>query len=146
MNQLAAVDPTPEDIQRFLAETGDGPVVMLNLLRYAEDGGRETYAEYGERATPFLEAVGGELLYAGECGPALVAPDGFGWDTILLVRYPSKEAFMAMVSNPDYLAITPIRTRALAAAVLQPTTPVDPGAGGHLSTLLKTGAPPSTPG
>jgi uncharacterized protein (DUF1330 family) len=123
MPQVEKVDPTPEDIQRLLAEGGDGPIVMLNLLRYAEAGGRETYAEYAAKAQPFLDGVGGELLYAGDCKVAVVAPAAHEWDTILLVRYPSVQAFMEMVSNPDYLAITPIRTRALSAAVLQVTAP-----------------------
>jgi uncharacterized protein (DUF1330 family) len=123
MPQVGKVDPTPEDIQRLLAESGDQPFVMLNLLRYAKDGGRDTYAEYAAQAQPFLEAIGGELLYAGDTGLALVAPDAHDWDTILLVRYPSPQAFLEMVSNPDYLKVTEIRTRALEAAVLQVTTP-----------------------
>jgi uncharacterized protein (DUF1330 family) len=122
MNQVEKVDPTPEDIQRLLSEAGDGPFVMLNLLRYAE-GGRETYAEYAAKAQPFLEGVGGELLYAGDCTTALVAPEAHDWDTILLVRYPSAEQFLKMVSDEDYLKVTEIRTRALAAAVLRVTTP-----------------------
>jgi uncharacterized protein (DUF1330 family) len=123
MTRTDKVDPTPEDIQRLLAEPGDRPFVMLNLLRYSKDGGRETYAEYAAAAQPFLEAVGGELLYAGDCGPALVAPGAHDWDTVLLVRYPSPQAFLEMVSNPDYLKVTEIRTRALDAAVLQVTAP-----------------------
>jgi uncharacterized protein (DUF1330 family) len=123
MTQLEKVDPTPEDIQRLLAEAGDQPIVMLNLLRYAEEGGRETYAEYAAKTQPFLEGIGGELLYAGDCGLALVAPASHEWDTVLLVRYPSPQAFLEMVSNPDYLKVTEIRTRALDAAVLQVTTP-----------------------
>jgi uncharacterized protein (DUF1330 family) len=116
------VDPTPEDIQRLLSEAGDGPFVMLNLLRYAE-GGRETYREYAEKAQPFLEGVGGELLYAGDCSTALVAPEGHDWDTILLVRYPSAEQFLKMIANEDYRKVTEIRTRALEAAVHQVTAP-----------------------
>ena len=123
MTQVEKVDPTPEDIQRLLAEAGDQPFVMLNLLRYAKDGGRETYAQYAAAAQPFLEGVGGELLYAGDTGLALVAPGAHDWDTVLLVRYPSPQAFLEMVSNPDYLKVTEIRTRALDAAVLQVTTP-----------------------
>ena len=31
-----AVDPRGEDLKRFLAEDDGGPVVMLNLLRFAD--------------------------------------------------------------------------------------------------------------
>jgi uncharacterized protein (DUF1330 family) len=123
MTQVEKVDPTPEDIQRLLAEAGGQSFVMLNLLRYAKDGGRETYAQYAAAAQPFLEASGGKLLYAGDTGLGLVTPASHDWDTVLLVRYPSPQAFLEMISNPDYLKVTEIRTRALDAAVLQVTTP-----------------------
>ena len=42
---------------------------------------------------------------------------------VLLVRYPSREAFARMVADPAYQEITGIRTRSLDAAVLQATTP-----------------------
>ena len=38
-----AVDPRGADLKRYLAEDPGGPVVMLNLLRFAPDGGRERY-------------------------------------------------------------------------------------------------------
>ncbi len=118
-----SVDPTGADLQRFLAEDAGGPVVMLNLLRFKPGGGRERYAEYGAAAQAFLDGVGAEVLYAGECSTAVVAADGEAWDALLLVRYPSRQAFLDMISTPEYLAITQLRTEALSAAVLQATSP-----------------------
>ena len=34
-----AVDPRGADLKRYLEEDPGGPVVMLNLLKYTEDGG-----------------------------------------------------------------------------------------------------------
>ena len=45
-----AVDPRGADLKRFLQEDPGGPVVMLNLLRFA-DGGRELYARYADALT-----------------------------------------------------------------------------------------------
>ena len=58
-----AIDPRGADLKRFLAEDSPGPVVMLNLLRFA-DGGRESYATYATaiRET-FLPRYGGEVIY-----------------------------------------------------------------------------------
>lgn len=42
-----AVDPRGRDLKRYLEEDPGGPVVMLNLLRFAE-GGRDSYAEYAK--------------------------------------------------------------------------------------------------
>lgn len=115
---MSGVDPTGQDLKRFLEEDDGQPVVMLNLLRYKRDGGRESYAKYAKAIVPFLKAVGGEVVYFGEGGTPLV---GETWDAVLLVRYPSRSAFSEMVANPDYQAITQLRTEALDAAVLQPT-------------------------
>jgi uncharacterized protein (DUF1330 family) len=117
-----AVDPRGTDLKRFLAEDTGGPVVMLNLLRYAE-GGRELYARYAAALSEtFLPRYGGEVLYAGDGSTALVAEPGQSWDTVLLVRYPSRAAFSAMVADPEYQQVTELRTRALSEAVLQATS------------------------
>lgn len=117
-----AVDPTARDLTTLLADDPGGPVVMLNLLRFA-DGGRETYADYARRAMPFLARYGAEVVYAGDGSTALVAEAGQAWDAVLLVRYPSREAFARMVADPDYQAITGLRSTALSEAVLQATSP-----------------------
>jgi uncharacterized protein (DUF1330 family) len=118
-----AVDPTGADLKNLLAEDPGGPVVMLNLLRFKADGGRESYAEYGRGIAPYLAKVGGEVVYAGDGSTALVAEDGQAWDAVLLVRYPSREAFCRMVADPDYQQVTHFRTEALDEAVLQATIP-----------------------
>ena len=117
-----AVDPTGQDLKRFLDEDPGGPVVMLNMLRFKE-GGRPSYESYSREIGPFLAGVGGSLIYAGDCSTALVAPESHEWDMVLLVRYPSRRAFCEMVANPDYQKITHLRTEALADAVLQATVP-----------------------
>ena len=118
-----AIDPRGRDLKRYLEEDPGGPVVMLNLLRFTEDG-RAQYDQYAEAlSTTFLPRYGAEVLYAGDGSTALVAEDGQSWDAVLLVRYPSREAFSAMVADPEYQTVTGLRTGALVEAVLQATTP-----------------------
>ncbi len=80
-----------------------GPVVMLNLLRF-RPGGRASYEEYAREeyareeyarqlAVTFLPRYGARVIYAGTGSIALVAEQGQAWDAVLLVRYPSWEAF-----------------------------------------------------
>lgn len=116
-----AVDPRGADLKRFLAEDPGGPVVMLNLLRFTPDGGRERYREYVEHFRATAEPFGAEVLYAGDGSTALVAEEGQAWDAVLLVRYPSRQAFSDMVRDPEYGAGTHLRTEALDEAVLQAT-------------------------
>ncbi|WP_293782055.1 DUF1330 domain-containing protein [uncultured Aeromicrobium sp.] len=117
-----AVDPTGADLKRFLSEDPGGPVVMLNLLQYSQDGA-SSYRQYTDRIGPFLQKVGGEVVYAGDLAAPLVAPDGWTWDAVLLVRYPSRQAFSQMVADPEYQQITGLRTAALDEAVLQASAP-----------------------
>ena len=116
------VDPTGADLKRLLAEDAGEELVMLNLLSYSE-GGVASYREYARRIAPFLERVGGEIVYAGDMSTVLVAPDGWSWDAVLLVRYPNRSAFSRMVADPEYQQITGLRTQSLDAAVLQATSP-----------------------
>ena len=117
-----AIDPTGADLKRFLA-ADQGPVVMLNLLRFRSDGGRERYLEYARALTEVLPRFGGEVLYAGDGDTPRVAEDGQAWDAVLCVRYPSRAAFSQMVADPGYQRVTHLRTQALLEAVLQPTAP-----------------------
>lgn len=117
-----SVDPTGQDLKRYLAEDDGDEVVMLNLLRFRPDG-RSSYESYAREIVPHLERVGGSVVYAGDCGTSLVPSDGTGWDAVLMVRYPSRAAFTAMVADEDYQRITHLRTEALEEAVLQATRP-----------------------
>ena len=117
-----AVDPRGEDLKRFLAEDDGGPVVMLNLLRFRPDGGRERYAEYVEHFRRTASVHGAEVVYAGDGSTALVAEPGQSWDAVLLVRYPTRQSFSDMVRDPEYQTGTHLRSEALEEAVLQATS------------------------
>jgi uncharacterized protein (DUF1330 family) len=119
-----AVNPTGKDLKRFVEEAPDEPVVMLNLLRFREDGGRERYAAYLAHFREQAAALGATVVYCGEGTTPLVAEDGQAWDAVLLASYPSRRAFSDMVRDPDYQAGTHLRTEALVEAVLQPTVPL----------------------
>ena len=117
-----AVDPRGADLKRYLAEDPGGPVVMLNLLRF-RDGGRASYeayvAEFRDKAAPY----GAEVLYVGDGSTTLVAEAGQDWDAVLLVRYPSRQAFSDMVRDPAYQPAPNLRTKGLEEAAWQATVP-----------------------
>lgn len=107
----------------------DGPVVMLNLLAFKPDGGRERYEEYGAAVAPILERLGGRIVFAGE--PAAVLLGEESWGMVLLVEYPSRQAFLDMIASDEYQAIGHLRTEALTKGELHPMDPLpSPSAGG----------------
>lgn len=111
-------------VEQFVSDGPGDPVVMLNLLRFAPDGGAEKYLAYLEKfaTTGVQQRYGVELVYAGS-GAAPLATDGEPWDMVALVRYPSRQHFADMIVDPDYLEFEHLRTEAVTSAVLQPTTP-----------------------
>ncbi len=107
-----------EGFADFLPRAEEGPVVMLNLLAFKPDGGFEKYGEYGEAVAPLLEKAGGRIVWGG--APAKPLIGGEGWDMVVLVEYPSRQAFLGMTSSPEYLEIAQLRTEALERAELHP--------------------------
>ncbi len=89
-----------------------GPVVMVNLLRLRD---RAAYKRYSELAMPLIKARGGTVLWAGK-GEAVAFgdPQADRWDYVVLVRYPSRAAFLDMVRSPEYAAANVQREQAVA--------------------------------
>lgn len=117
----AYIDATEEQVATLLAtaEASDRPVSMINLLRFREDGGRESYLRYGTEVQPLLDAVGATIDYAGNCGEVVIGADSEAWwDSILVVRYPSRAAFLKMVLSPEYQEVAVHRTHALETSAL----------------------------
>lgn len=120
--------PEPERLNEvgfaaFSERAGDGtPVVMLNLLRFVPDGGQERYAEYGAAVAPLLERAGGRIVSAGQPAAAVIGEES--WDLVLLVEYPSRQAFLEMIGSAEYLAIAHLRTEALERGELHPMDPM----------------------
>ena len=107
-------------LNRYLDEDPGGPVVMLNLLRFRPDGGRERYDDYRRALLASGVGADAEVLFFGAGGGG--ALEGGEWDGVALVRYPSRKVFVEMVRSPEYRSIAHLRREALADAVLQPTT------------------------
>jgi uncharacterized protein (DUF1330 family) len=114
----------PAAVDRFLAEDPDGPVTMLNLLRFQLDGGWESYLRYTEHTSPVTRRYGVRVVYFGRGEAPLIAESGQGWDAVLLVAYPSRRTFVDMIRDPQYRAGAHLRAEALVEAVLQPTAPM----------------------
>jgi uncharacterized protein (DUF1330 family) len=116
------IHPTQEQIQQLASNPDDGPIVMLNLLRFKEraDGidegvsGAEAYARYSVATEPFLRGVGGRLVHAVAPRQSVIGPAEPEWDLVLLVQYPSRAKFIEMATNPEYLKIHAHREAALA--------------------------------
>ena len=120
------IEPEDHQMAAFLAEfPGDTSVVMLNLLRFREQAeyppgedeepctGFEAYIRYGGGVMPMIESAGGERVWQGRPAAMLIGPQDKHWNLAVLVRYPTAQAFVNMVSSPEYQEIARHRGAAL---------------------------------
>jgi uncharacterized protein (DUF1330 family) len=111
----------PKEVnEELIAKLPDaGPVVMVNLLQLRD---RAAYKRYSELAMPLIKARGGMVLWAGD-GEAVAYgdPRADHWDYVVLVRYPSRAAFLDMVRSPEYAAANLHREQAVAKHAIMAT-------------------------
>jgi uncharacterized protein (DUF1330 family) len=124
MDRREGIDlPNEQAMMAFSKRAGDGPVFMLNLLEFQPDGGADRYGEYGEAVAPLFAGAGGKPIFAGRPTESLIGEGS--WDLMVLVSYPTRQAFLDMVSSPEYQAIEHLRTEALVRSELRAMDAID---------------------
>lgn len=104
-----SITPNREAFIQLASSPDDGPVVMLNLLKFKERSdrsdrsGQEEYNDYGRSARRMVEERGGRVVWMGRPEQVLIGDDSNEWDAVALVEYPSRKTFIEMVSTPKYM-------------------------------------------
>jgi uncharacterized protein (DUF1330 family) len=119
---MSEIKSNPDEFRKLAKNPGEGPVVMLNLLKFKGAEGQASYVRYTKEAGKFVDGVGGKVLYLGKPGELLNGEET--WDLLMLVQYPSRKAFLSMANNPDYLKTHHFREEGLERAVLYATDPI----------------------
>jgi len=108
---MPSVERTEEQMNAFLAMDIEGPIHMLNLLKFKPNGGRKSYAKYSDNTFPLIQKCGGKVVYHAVGKAAVIGDEQ--WDTIIIVEYPSRDAYLDMVQCDAYKAGKHLRTEAL---------------------------------
>ena len=117
------MDFTPAQLEALAVDERDGPVVMLNLVKYRVSADRDEYLVYSRGFIPLLKRSGGTILWAGDVtGVALGDDAADDWDYAVLVQYPDRRAFVDVMTSDDYAAINPHRVAGLAKHVILPVS------------------------
>jgi uncharacterized protein (DUF1330 family) len=120
-----AVIPNPEQIEGFLAPGAEGPIFMVNLLKFKdhaeyEDGrktqltGREAYQIYAGGVAKVITQVGGKLIFGADVARLMLGEVEDLWDQVAIAMYPSRTAMFEMIQLPAYGEISVHRTAGLA--------------------------------
>lgn len=111
--------PTKAQLSALQSYPKDQPVAMVNIIKFRDktpdgtEAGKEAYKRYIAKAMPFVQEVGGKLIWRGKPVTTVIGNDDSMPDVIFIVLYPSVDAFFQMIQNPEYQKITHDRTIAL---------------------------------
>lgn len=96
---MAKLTPTVEEIEALRKTIPPGPVVIVNLLKFKPEGGREAYVRYLQEASR-ASYPGVEIVYAGNA--VRDVGGGEDWDYVIIARYPDFDKFAAAVTAKEY--------------------------------------------
>ena len=112
MHLTNQVTPTKEEFEDFIKNyPSQTPLVMLNILKFksqsgiGNESGEEAYNRYSENVKPLLDKVGAKPIWAGNVKKTLIGDYTSQPDRVLIVYYPSKEAFIKMSTSEAYFKI-----------------------------------------
>lgn len=131
--QLAQLGSLPQEAQ--LAKLGslpqEAPLAVLNLFRFnAEAGyrpedpefgteaaritGREAWAAYAAAAGKAIVALGGRVVFSTRVEQLMIGPEEAHWELAAVMYFPTRKAFVELLSDPDFQAVSRHRKAALA--------------------------------
>lgn len=121
---MNTINPSSQQFEEFAKSSDDGPFVMINLLKFREtaannkESGETSYTRYMMNVAPLLKKAGGRLVWMGSVRQVFIGTTDDRWDRALLVEYPSRKAFLDMISTPEYQEVHKDREAGLEDSVL----------------------------
>lgn len=127
------VAPSEAQLKEFLEPGAEGPIYMLNLLKFKEkaeyeDGretdltGEEAYALYGAEVAKILINLGGGPMFSAKVERLMLGEVEELWDQVAIAMYPSRQAMLEMMQSAEYQAIHHHRDAGLAGQLNIETT------------------------
>ena len=120
-----SVYPNKEQLQGFAEPGPDGPIYMVNLLKFKDkaeyaDGretplsGQQAYGLYAEGVSKLLLKHGGSPCFSAPVARLMLGDVEELWDNIAIAMYPSRAAMLAMMQDPEMVEIGQHREAGLA--------------------------------
>ncbi len=133
MQVVNKVYPNKEQIKGFMEPVSEGPICMVNLLKFKdkaayEDGrdtdltGREAYALYEEGVKKLLPEIGGGIGFEGDVERLALGEVEELWDVVALAVWPSRGVMFEVMQSPEMQAISVHRSAGLAGQLNLETT------------------------
>lgn len=120
-----SVVPNEEQLAGFNEPGAEGPIWMVNLLKFREkavyeDGrptdlsGVEAYGIYGAGVSRLLKKHGGGGMFSADVERLMLGEVEELWDKVAIAVYPSRAAMLGMLMDPEMAEISVHRNAGLA--------------------------------
>jgi len=122
VNEVFPTDPAV--VQELMKPGPDGPIFMVNLLKFKEkaeyeDGratdlsGRDAYMIYGRAVTEILPKFGGKAIFAADVTFLSLGKAEELWDEVAIAMYPKRADMVRMSMSAEWQAAAVHRTAGL---------------------------------
>ncbi len=119
------ISTQPSQIAQMMEKGPDGPIFMVNLLKFKdkaeyEDGretdltGREAYNLYGAAVAGILPEFGGRLFYISDVTMLSLGQVEELWDEVAIAAYPDRASLVRMSMSEAWQAASVHRAAGLA--------------------------------
>lgn len=152
MKVINEVFPTdPARMQAMLEKGPDGPIFMVNLLKFKEkaeydDGrpcdlsGRDAYMIYGRAVAELLPKFGGRGIFAADVTFLALGQVEELWDEVAIAMYPDRAAMVRMSLSEEWREIAVHRSAGLKGQLnIETVLPQAGSTSPFLDMLLKAG-------
>ncbi|MEM7078748.1 MAG: DUF1330 domain-containing protein [Pseudomonadota bacterium] len=124
------LDPSVDQASAMMDKDSEQPLAVLNLFKFndkaaydaedpeygsadAEISGQEAFARYSAVAGAYLQSLGGGVRFSVPVEQVMIGPEG-DWDVAAIMLFPTRAAFMRMLSDPEFQTASRHRKAALA--------------------------------
>ena len=124
-------DPSEAHLAKLKSLPEDEPVAALNLFHFneraryqpedpefgtaeADISCQEAFTKYGAIAGKIITDIGGRLVFSTPVVQMMIGPDDAAWEQAAIMFFPTRRAFMQMLSDPEFKSASRHRKAALA--------------------------------
>lgn len=118
---MAQIAPEPEQIEELMKGPAEGPVVMVNLLRFKKEAdapdegltGEQAYGRYGAQMVQWVTSQGARLIWSGRVDSLVIGDTDEYFHAVALMEYPSRAEFLRIIRDPRVTEFSVHRTAGL---------------------------------
>lgn len=124
------LEPSEDQLAKLMSLPPETPLAVLNLFEFnaaaryrpgdpefgteaADISGQDAFQRYSEVAGAFIHELGGRVAIQAPAEQVMIGPETANWHVAAIMYFPSRGAFIEMLSDPSFQAASRHRKAAL---------------------------------